>query len=110
LADLNKPRNPLLDVIDSIAERMSLDPSIPDERRAAFRLNAVHVGQQMVAAIIGGDLVYGWVMPPGQRLERRERVEAALVRGESVKVIAGRELVSRRWVEKVRAEAANRAP
>ena len=37
-------------------------------------------------------------------VERRARVEAALRAGESVKVIAGRELVSQRWVFRVQAE------
>lgn len=106
MAAMNKPRSLLQNIIAGAAERLSMHPSIPPENRAAFRVTAVHVIEQQISAVIGFDsiVISGWVIPPSQRLERRGRIEAALAAGESVKAIAGRELVSQRWVFRVQAE------
>lgn len=106
MATLTKPRSLLQTIIASAAERLSQHPSIPPENREAFRVNVVSVIEQQISAVIGSDTitVSGWVMPPSQRAERRDRIEAALRGGESVKVIAGRELVSQRWVRRLQAE------
>ena len=48
--------------------------------------------------------ITGWSVPPTERMERRERIEQALRAGESVKAIAGRELVSQRHVRRIRAD------
>lgn len=106
MTDLNKPRSLLRNIIAGAAERLSMHPDIPPENRAAFRANAVHVFEQQISAVIGFDsiVISGWVMPPSQRLERRGRIEAALAAGESVRDIAQRELVSQRWVRRLREE------
>lgn len=114
MADLSKPRSLLQNIIAGAAERLSMHPSIPEEDRAAFRATAVHVFEQQISAVIGFDsiVVSGWVMPPSQRLERRGRIEAALAAGEAVRDISQRELVSQRWVRRVREEmdAAEQSP
>lgn len=104
MADLSKPRSLLQTIIAGAAERLSMHPAIPLENRAAFRANAVHVFEQQISAVIGADtlMISGWVMPPSQRLKRRERIEAALIAGEPARAIADRELVSQRWVRRVR--------
>lgn len=93
-------------IIEGAAERLALHPSIPEANRQAFRATAVHVIEQQISAVIGSDTlrITGWAVPPTQRLERRERIERALAAGESVKVIAGRELVSQRHVRRLRAD------
>lgn len=106
MATLKGPRGLLHVIIAGAAERLAAHPSIPAANREAFRATAVSIIEQQISAVIGGDTlrITGWVMPPSARQDRRDRIEAALQAGESPKVIAGRELVSRRWVEKVAAE------
>ena len=106
MAALNKPRGLLQTIIASAAERISMHPSIPEENRAVLRDAALRVIEQQISAVIGFDSIKisGWAIPPSQRMDRRERILAALHAGESVKAIAGRELISQRWVYRLQAE------
>ncbi len=106
MVDLTKPRSLLRNIIAGAAERIAMQPWVPPENREAMRITAISIFEQQISAVVGYDsiVVSGWVMPPSQRMERRERIEAALAAGESAKSIAGRELVSERWVRMVRAE------
>ena len=101
-------RSLLQTIIHAAAERLADDPCIPDENRAAFRATAVTIFEQQVSAVLGADTVRisGWIIPPSVRQDRRERIERALRDGETPKAIAGRELVSERYVRKLRAELA----
>lgn len=114
MVDLNKPRSLLQTIIASAAERLSMHPSIPVENREAFRYTAVHIIEQQISAVIGSDslMISGWVMPPSQRLQRRERIASSLLAGESVRAIAQRELVSQRWVFRLQSDlrAAEQTP
>lgn len=103
---MNQPRGLLQIIIHAAAERLAANPCIPPENREAFRATAVYIFEQQVSAVIGGDTlrVTGWAVPPSARRDRRERIEQALLAGESPKLIAGRELVSERYVRKLRAE------
>ena len=96
MAALNKPRGLLQTIIASAAERISMHPSIPEENRAVLRDAALRVIEQQISAVIGFDSIKisGWAIPPSQRMDRRERILAALHAGESVKAIAGRDAVS----------------
>lgn len=106
MADLNKPRSLLHTIIAGAAERIAMQPWVSPENREAMRATAVHIFEQQISAVIGADtlMISGWVMPPSQRLQRRERIEAALLAGESVRSIAQRELVSQRWVFRLQSE------
>lgn len=106
MATLNKPRSLLQTIQEVLAERLSRYKHVPADDPEAFRRLVVAEHEQTISAVLGADsiVVSGWVMPPSQRLDRRERIEAALRAGESVKAIAGRELVSQRWVWRVQAE------
>ena len=99
-------RSLLQTIIHAAAERLADDPCIPDENRAAFRATAVSIFEQQVSAVLGADTVRitGWIIPPSVRQSRRERIEQALRTGEALKAIAGRELVSERYVRKLRAD------
>lgn len=112
MATMNKPRGLLRTIIDGAAERIALQTWVAPENREAMRATAVSILEQQISAVLGSDSITlsGWVMPPSQRLERRERIEAALRAGESVKVISGRELVSQRWVFRVQAEMRGAEP
>jgi hypothetical protein len=105
---VSRPRGLLQTIIASAVERLAAHPAIPPDRRDAFRAQAVRVFEQQINAVVGCDrlVVSGWAMPPSARQDRRDRIEAALRRGEAVKAIAGRELVSQRLVFKVKAELA----
>ena len=107
MADLNnKPRSPLHTIIHGAAELIARQEWVPPQNRAAMRAAAVSIFEQQICAVIGYDslVINGWVMPPSARQARRDRIEAALAAGESPKVIAGRELVSPRWVLRIQAE------
>lgn len=103
-----QPRGLLQTINHGVAERLAADPLIPPESRAAFRATAITVFEQQVSAVVGTDTlrITGWVMPPSVRQDRRDRIEQALLAGETPKAIAGRELVSERYVRKLRAEIA----
>lgn len=106
MADLKKPRSLLQTIIDGAAERIAMQSWVPPENREAMRSTAVSIIEQQISAVLGADsiTVSGWVIPPSQRQDRRQRIEAALRAGEPVKAIAGRELVSQRWVWRVHAD------
>jgi hypothetical protein len=102
--NLPKPRGVVHRIIAAAAEQLAKHPSIPPENREAFRLTAISVFEQQVSAIIGCDTVQltGWAIVPSERQARRERILDALRRGDVPSHIASRELVSVRWVEKLR--------
>jgi hypothetical protein len=104
LVDASKSRSTLQTIIAGAAERIAMQPWVPLENREAMRATAVSIFEQQIIAVIGADsiMISGWVMPPSQRLQRRERIEAALIAGESVRAVAQRELVTQRWVRRLR--------
>jgi hypothetical protein len=101
------PRGLLQIIIRAAAERLAQDACIPAANREAFRASAVAIFEQQVSAIIGSDTlrISGWAMPPSARHDRRERILASLAAGEPARQIAARELVSERWVRRLRSEA-----
>lgn len=105
---MTQPRGLLQTIIHAAAERLAADSRIPPESRAAFRATAITIFEQQVSAVVGADTlrITGWAMPPSVRQDRRDRIEQALLAGEAPKAIAGRELVSERYVRKLRAEMA----
>lgn len=114
MAALNKPRSLLQCIIDGAAERIATQFCILPENHEAMRDAAVHIIEQQISAVLGADsiVISGWLMPPSQRLARRERIVAALRAGERAQAIADRELVSARWVWRLQAElvAAEQSP
>ena len=106
MATLNRPRSPLRTIIDAAAESIAAQSWVLPENREAMRAAVVSIFEQKVSAVIGYDsvVISGWVMPPSARQARRDRIEEALAAGESPKAIAGRELVSPRWVLRIQAE------
>ena len=106
MADLNsKPRSPLQTILHGAAELLARRWG-PPGKVGEMRADVVSTVEQQICAVIGYDslVINGWVMPPSARQARRDRIEAALAAGESPKVIAGRELVSPRWVLRIQAE------
>lgn len=101
----NRSGSLLSSFIAAAAERLSMHPCIPPENREAFRASVVSVLEQLVVGMFGGITVRmtGWVVAPSLRQDRRDRIESALLAGESVRAIAGRELVSERYVRKLAA-------
>jgi len=99
-----KPRGLVHAIIAAAADKLSQHASIPPENREAFRATAVSVIEQQICSVIGYDTVQltGWIIPPSQRLAQRERIVAAIHQGERPRVIASRELVSIRTVERLR--------
>lgn len=94
-------------LVDAIARRLVDHPSVPPENRAAFHGVAPRLVEEAIRAVLGCDSVQltGWVIAPTERLARRERILAALSEGEDPNRIANRELVSVRWVRKLRRDA-----
>jgi hypothetical protein len=103
---VSTPKGLLQTIIHAAAERLAADPAVPDTHRAAFRLRAISIFEQQVSAVIGADTlrISGWIIPPSARQDRRDRILQALAGDEPPKRIAGRELVSERYVRKLRAE------
>lgn len=106
MSSLKKPRSLLQTIIEGAAERIALQSWVPPENREAMRSTAISIFEQQISAVLGADsmVVSGWVIPPSQRRDRRQRIQDALRTGESVRVIAGRELVSPRWVSRIQAD------
>jgi hypothetical protein len=99
-----KQRGVVHRIIAAAAEQLAQHPSIPAENRDAFRLTAISVFEQQISDIIGCDTIQltGWTIAPSERQARRDRIVAALRSGDQPAHIASRELVSVRWVEKLR--------
>lgn len=95
------------ELLEAIARRLTASPAIPPENREAFAAVAPRLIEETIRSVLGCDTVQltGWVIAPSERQARRERILAAIVAGEAAGVIASRELVSVRWVEKLRARA-----
>lgn len=105
---MSAPKGLLQTIIHAAAERLADHPAVPAPHKAGFRLAAISIFEQQVSAVIGADTlrISGWIIPPSARHDRRERIMQALASDEPPKRIAGRELVSERYVRKLRAELA----
>lgn len=103
---MSTPKGLLQIIIHAAAERLAADPAVPASHKEAFRLTAISIFEQQVSAVIGSDTlrISGWIIPPSARQDRRDRILQALASNEPPKRIAGRELVSERYVRKLRAE------
>jgi hypothetical protein len=99
-------------IIAGGAERLAKRWDVPAENREAFIAAAVSIFEQQVCDILGGDSVRlnGWIMPPSQRQARRDRILSAMRDGDDLHAIASRELVSLRWVQKLRREVVDSEP
>jgi hypothetical protein len=99
--------NPLAQVlVDAIVRAVAEHPIVPPENRAAFYAVGPRLVQEAIQRVLGCDRVTltGWVIVPTERLARRERILRALEAGEPPARIASREVVSVRWVRKLRQE------
>ena len=104
---MSKPLAQVL--VDAIVRAVAEHPSVPAENRAAFYAVGPRLVQETIRSVLGCDSVQltGWAIVPTERLARRDRILRALEAGEPPALIASRELVSVRWVQKLRREAAN---
>ena len=93
-------------LVAAIARTWVEHPSVPPENREALRAVAPRLIQEIIMATLGCDSVQltGWVIAPAARLARRDRIIQALRAGEQAAHIASRELVSVRWIRKLRQE------
>jgi hypothetical protein len=104
-----RPQSVLTQVIEAIAHRLAQHPDIPVCNRDAFRANATSVMHQQWASVFGGESV--WLrlyvpnMPSSAREIRRARILSALAAGEPKAVVAKRERVSLRWVQRLAADS-----
>lgn len=105
---MSKPISMLTVIITAAADRLAQDSRIPVENREAFRASAISVMHQQWSDLFGGERVRMWTARTwsGERKDRQRRILAAIAAGEAAKVIAGRERVSERWVQKLAASAA----
>jgi len=99
-----RPTGLLTRIITAAADRLAQHPSIPAESREALSAAAVSVFECAINDMLGADSVRfgGWAIAPSQRNARRERIIEAIRAGHSTAEIASRELVSVRWVNKLR--------
>lgn len=104
MAEVSKPLAQIL--VDAIVRAVAEHPSVPAENRAAFYAVGPRLVQETIRSVLGCDSVQltGWVIVPSERLARRDRILRALDAGEPPARIASRELVSVRWVRKLRQE------
>ena len=103
---MNKTAKPLAhEVLDAIARLLTA--SLPPENRAVFAAAAPRLIDEAIRGVLGCDSVRltGWVIAPAERQARRERIIAALRRGEAIPDIASSELVSVSLVYKLRQAA-----
>jgi hypothetical protein len=107
VGQVSKPLAQVL--VDAIVRAVAEHPSVPPENRAEFARVGPRLVQEAIQRVLGCDSVQltGWVIVPSERLARRERIVRALEAGELPARIASRELVSVRWVQKLRREATN---
>lgn len=98
----NKPL--VHELLAAIARRLTASPAIPPENREAFAAVAPRLIEEAIISVLGCDSVQltGWVIAPSERQARRERIIAALRQGEPPAVIASRELVTVRTVQRLR--------
>jgi hypothetical protein len=104
MAEVSKPLAQVL--VDAIVRAVAEHPAVPAENRAAFYAVGPRLVQETIRSVLGCDSVQltGWVIVPSERLARRDRILRALEAGEAPARIASRELVSVRWVRKLRQE------
>ena len=112
MAELNKPKSIIHSILAKGAELMIAFDRVPAENAVAFRAQFIRVMEQAINDSIGTDTVplSGWAITPSARQERRERIIEALHRGDTSPAIASRELVSVRWVNKLRVALAGTSP
>ncbi len=93
-------------VIDGIVEYVATSALLPPENRAAWYAQGPRLVEEAIRSRLGCDSVQltGGVIVPSERLARRDRILRALEAGEAPVRIASRELVSVRWVRKLRQE------
>ena len=104
MAELNKPKGVVHRILAAAAETLAQHPSIPVENREAFKAQVISVMEHQITAVLGCDSIplAGWAIVPSERQARRDRIVEALRRGDASPHIASRELVSVRWVNKLR--------
>jgi hypothetical protein len=104
MAEVGRPQGVLKQFIDRGAAKWAAHVDVPDENREALRATAVRVLESLACEMFGPARVYirGWVTEPSTRADRLQRILDAIAEGEPPKAIAARELVSVRWVEKLR--------
>lgn len=105
----SKPLSQVL--VEAIVDAVGDHPSVPAENRSAWRAVGPRLVQEAIRSVLGCDSVQltGWVIVPTERLARRERILRALEAGEPPARIASRELVSVRWVRKLRQDTGGTA-
>lgn len=94
-------------MVDAIVRAVAEHNSVPPENRDVFYAVGPRLVQEAIRSVLGCDSVKltGWSVVPTERLARRERILQALEAGEEPARIASRELVSARWVRKLRQES-----
>lgn len=99
-------------LIDAILRSVVEHPSVPAETRATLYAVGPRLVQEAIRSELGCDSfeLTGWSIVPAERVARRERIVLALQAGETTRRIASRELVSVRWVEKLRRKELERTP
>lgn len=111
MAEVGRPQGVLQRIIHGAAARLAAHADVPEAHREALRTTAVSIFEHEVCRVIGCDTVQisGWSIAPSERANRRERILAAIAAGDAARVIAARELVSERYVRKLRADMADAA-
>jgi Mor family transcriptional regulator len=94
-------------LIRAAAERLAHDACIPDANREAFRQTCASLLHAQFSLHFGGERIYAPRESSWLRMERRQRIEQALQRGDTPPQVARREGVSLRWVQRVRKDGAN---
>lgn len=88
-----RPPSRFTRLIASGAERLGVDPQ-----------RAIVVYESLLSELYGGETVRfcAAMTPPSSRIARQRRIASSLAAGEPVVVIAQREHVSVRWVQRLR--------
>jgi hypothetical protein len=91
-------------IVGTLAERISMHPSVPPENRQALRETAQSVIASELQRMFGGDQLRLYIprVSAEQRQQRDERIGDALVEGVAADDVAQRERLSDRHVRRLR--------